>query len=894
MAAVKLNLSLHSKAREGFNDHRNIQLLNLPPSTEGELQEFLNGFKAKKIKISDTLDSALVTLENGNQVDDAVEKLNNKEFKDSTVTVKPGHSNQLICIAHFPLSYTEAQFKELCQKYGTVEYCYIMRSDENGDGKGYGLVEFAVDSEQAKLIKSEIDWKVVDGQTLHADFVEESCQTWERLQSRCLLINNMPENFVDVSKLREMFGVVTSPVYCQIIAKGEKSLGYGIVEFRTAEDAEQTWFKLRDQKIQDKEVVLTFCIPGKSAVVINNRIMWKFGDKLTRSSSLLPDPVSAKPVIAGNPIVMSLTKLNSGLMDDFTKVLGELQQAYVSQMMSPVNKPGLLGPAPSLPLSPMMNPNMQLGLLVMLAIHIQAAKREQFTGVLAKQLNTLSEQDGITDARGPKPSILGDPMTGQANVILTSLKQQLNQVPLTGEDGRDLKEPEVPGERLKYIVKKFVANGRYLNLSLLNNLGQLLVTMKQSDISVRPGVKGQSLLGPMPGVNPQPLMSNPMGGKGTSLLGDPPIISPQPLMGTNVGTANVNASIMQAMGLNVGSGSSMGNMGHSLLSQISQGLVHQIGQNLLYQMSVGQGGQGTTPNTSGRGLLGDIPSDVNQKIKPNVTGGKSSLLGEPPVHLKQTTTQSTGTNTPLDQGTWKGIDARKKMEMSFDGNNQMDRWGSGAYESGYGNKSGAGGGYNDYSYGNDSYGEMGGYSGYGEGDLYNDQSVSIQFSSHERHDYYGCNGQVDNVYQTDYGYHSQYGTGYGSGVGMGGTSSMGGAGGHGMGQGGNQASGVNFQDGQTFGKGGSGGLGQDSSKFGGDSYGTGTGGYGIGTGGYGTGTGGYGTGTGGYGTGTGGYGTSGYGYGGREDLGNGYDPYGSVSGSYNTSMDDSMGGGGTG
>lgn len=62
----------------------------------------------------------------------------------------------------------------------------------------------------------------------------------------------------------------------QIVTKGDKSLGFGIVEFRTAEDAEQTWLKLRNTKIQDKEVVITFCIPGKSAVVINNRIMWKY------------------------------------------------------------------------------------------------------------------------------------------------------------------------------------------------------------------------------------------------------------------------------------------------------------------------------------------------------------------------------------------------------------------------------------------------------------------------------------------------------------------------------------------------------------------------------------------------------------------------------------------
>lgn len=85
-----------------------------------------------------------------------------------------------------------------------------------GLSKGYGLVEFAADTEQVKEIKSEIDWQTVSGQTLHADFVDESYQTWEGLQSRCLLINNIPENFSDVSKLREIFGCVTSPVYCQV------------------------------------------------------------------------------------------------------------------------------------------------------------------------------------------------------------------------------------------------------------------------------------------------------------------------------------------------------------------------------------------------------------------------------------------------------------------------------------------------------------------------------------------------------------------------------------------------------------------------------------------------------------------------------------------------------
>ncbi|CAG5132559.1 unnamed protein product [Candidula unifasciata] len=956
-----------SKTKEEFIKHRKLRLLNIPPSTENEIREFLGAFKAKKIIINQSLDSALVTLNNGQQLEAAIEKLNNQKFKDNIVTAKQGFSGQLLCVAHLPLTFTDVQFKEFCEKYGAVDYCYIMRTENSGFSKGYGLVEYAVDTEQVKEIKSELDWLNLDGQILHADFVDEAYQTWEGLQSRCLFVNSMPENFVDVSNLRETFGVVTSPVYCQIMTKGDKSLGFAIIEFRTAEEAEETWIQLRDLKIEDKEVVVTFCIPGKSAVVINNRIMWKFGDKQQKTNSLLPDPVSAKPVIAGNPIVISLSRLNPKLMDDFTRVLGELQQAYVSQMMSPVHKPGLLGPAPSLPLSPMMNPNMQLGLLAMLALHIQAAKKEQFSGVLAKQFNILSEQD-VASKLLPKASILGDPLTGQANVILCSLKQQLNQVPIVGEDSTPLTEPETLEEKLKFIVKKFIANGRYLNLSLLNNFGQLLVTMKNTDnASNAPSNKGHSLLGPVPGSQfqhnfafggkgssllgepkpmsllgepkpmsllgepkgmslfgdpkgmsllgeprgmslfgeqrgssyfgeakgtsfygdtkgtsffgehkggsllgdpkgasyygdhkggsllgepkgasyygehkPASLLGEPKGGsfyreqkgasllgepKGASLLGEPPGGSSQ----SNQANATINTSLMKAIGLNVGSGSSLGNMGQSLLSQISHGLAHQIGQNILYQMSVGQGVQ---PG-SGKGLLGDIPAESGQKHKGSSAGNKS-LLGEPPQNYMSG--QGTNTGTSNEQASWKSTETR---------------WGSGAYESGYSNKSamgggaGSGGNYGDYSYGAESYGDMSGNAGYGYGDgneYYNYQSQ------------YGYGGQTDNMYQTEGGYNNQFGSGYGSGSGMGGNYGMG------SGYGGNQASGVNFQDGQTFGKGGNSGLGQDSGRYGTDGFASGMS-------------------------------ETGYGYGGRDNLGNNYDSYG-MSGGYSTGMGDGMGGSG--
>ena len=56
-----------------------------------------------------------------------------------------------------------------------------------------------------------------------------------------------------------------------------ESLGQGIVEFRKAEEAEQTWEKLSGKNFDGnkEDLSITFCMPGRSAVVINNRIMFK-------------------------------------------------------------------------------------------------------------------------------------------------------------------------------------------------------------------------------------------------------------------------------------------------------------------------------------------------------------------------------------------------------------------------------------------------------------------------------------------------------------------------------------------------------------------------------------------------------------------------------------------
>ncbi|XP_076463027.1 uncharacterized protein LOC143295291 isoform X2 [Babylonia areolata] len=579
------DLQLKDKPKQEFNKIRRILLRNIPPSTEGEIEEFLGKFKAEKIEISESLDSAIVTLKNGRQLEEAVTELDNKKLKDNDVTVTFCASDKLICVAHLPPRYSDEDLTKMMEEHGKMKTCFIMRSETTGRSKSYALLEFEEqDVDKVRQVRDEIDWKEVGSHLLHADFIEPSFQTWDRLQSRCLAVSGLPKEFTETNKLREMFSVVTSPVYCQIVMLEKESLGMGIVEFRKPEEAEETWEKVQDSKIEDKEITVTFCIPSKSAVFINNRIMWKFSDKVQKSS-LLPDPSAAKPVISNNALVLSLVKQNPNLIEDFTKVLAEFHQAYVNHMMSPGNKPGLLGPAPTLPMSPMMNPHLQMGLMIMLVIHIHTEKKEPFTGILAKQLNSLSESPSASqgaDSSGKKPSILGDPMTAQANIVLTNLKKQLNQVPVTDEDKRVVTSSS---PAVRAVMAKFLQNARYLNLNLLVNLGQMVMNMhasshQESPMAQAAAAAASSMARHSGGTS---LLNPPGSGKG--LLGDVPRPNPNPATMRLMKTLEAVAS--QKMG----------------------------GQN--------------------RGLLSAIMTNINVNPAIAKLEKKTSLLGEPPQHLKQ-------------------------------------------------------------------------------------------------------------------------------------------------------------------------------------------------------------------------------------------------------------------
>ena len=61
-----------------------------------------------------------------------------------------------------------------------------------------------------------------------------------------------------------------------MVLKEGESLGFGIIEYAEADEAETTFKEFLNHKIKDTEINLSFCIPGMSAVHMFNRVMFKY------------------------------------------------------------------------------------------------------------------------------------------------------------------------------------------------------------------------------------------------------------------------------------------------------------------------------------------------------------------------------------------------------------------------------------------------------------------------------------------------------------------------------------------------------------------------------------------------------------------------------------------
>lgn len=93
-------------------------------------------------------------------------------------------------------------------------YATFYFSDES---LGYGFVEFNCSIEKSKQIQESLDWLELENCLLHCEFSELTF--YDKLCSKCLMIDNLPKDFTDVMALRDIFSCCHKPLYCQVISQ---------------------------------------------------------------------------------------------------------------------------------------------------------------------------------------------------------------------------------------------------------------------------------------------------------------------------------------------------------------------------------------------------------------------------------------------------------------------------------------------------------------------------------------------------------------------------------------------------------------------------------------------------------------------------------------------------
>ncbi|XP_036357466.1 ribonucleoprotein PTB-binding 1 isoform X3 [Octopus sinensis] len=509
---------LIARAKREYNKERKIIIRNVPPVTYEEVKEFIGGHSISNIVISKKSRHAIVTLMNGEDAEEIVEQLSGKQLLDTDVTVSLHPSDKMLCLTNLPEDCLEMEVHKLLLTYGPMEKFFLMRCEETGESKNYAIFEYCHNKEKSTCIKEGLNCQKYKNNLLACDFIEENLvASYDKLNSKCLLIDGLPKNFKDTAKLKDMFSTNQAPIYCQIVMKENESQECAIVEYATAEAAEATWKCMRDTEVETKKVAVSFCIPGSSAVSIYNKIVqqkekvaspFQAGAVLNSiKSGLLPDPVFPNPSMMSNPLVKGLANQNPKLLEQFHQALQLLQKTYIHQTIMRNAKPvtGLLGPGPNVSFNPLMNSNMQLGLIILLALQMQGQRQQLFTGPLANQLNMLTsvgEQSNFQAVlKGQKPSLLGDPMTAQANILVQNLMSQMNKEPSSddkkasaakrqnqdvnplptgfNEGNAALPKPvKVPFTQTPVSDVQKIQN---LNIQQLMALGQLMSTMQNSN-----------------------------------------------------------------------------------------------------------------------------------------------------------------------------------------------------------------------------------------------------------------------------------------------------------------------------------------------------------------------------------------------------------------------------
>ncbi|XP_077681348.1 ribonucleoprotein PTB-binding 2 isoform X4 [Eretmochelys imbricata] len=318
-------------ARRELSNRRKVLLRNLPEeSSNQEIHELFKDYELKYCYVDKNKRTAFVTLQNGEQAQNAIRMFHQYSLRGKEISVQLQPTDALLCVTNLPTSFSLQGFEELVCAYGSIERCFLVYNEVTGHSKGYGFVEYMKKDSAAKA-RMELLGKQLGENTLFAQWMDINQLTTDLVHSKCLCVDKLPNDDTDSEELMQMFSFKYKPVFCQF-AEDEGSYigGFAVIEYETAEQAEEVQEVTDGMTIRGKRVQVSYCAPGApgrstlAAFIAAQRMM------RNNRKGLLPEP---------NPVQI-MKSLNNPAM---------LQMLLQPQLCRRARKRAVLGVSAGLP-----------------------------------------------------------------------------------------------------------------------------------------------------------------------------------------------------------------------------------------------------------------------------------------------------------------------------------------------------------------------------------------------------------------------------------------------------------------------------------------------------------------------------------------------------------------
>ncbi|VTJ57932.1 Hypothetical predicted protein, partial [Marmota monax] len=333
---------------------------------------------------------AFVTLLNGEQAQSAIQMFHQYSFRGKDLIVQLQPTDALLCITNLPISFTLEEFEELVRTYGNIERCFLVYSEVTGHSKGYGFVEYMKKDFAAKA-RLELLGKQLGASALFAQWMDVNLLASELIHSKCLCIDKLPSDYRDSEELLQFFSSIHKPVFCQL-AQDEGSYvgGFAVVEYHTAEHAEEVQQAADGMTVKGSKVQVSFCAPGA------------------------PGRSTLAALIAAQRVSSVMGNTSNLFLQNLSHVPLTQQQLMKSETIHTNNKPGLLGEPPAMVLQTALGIGAALPLKTELGHHGEAHKTS----------NLMPTQTTITAGMGMLPFFPNQHTVGQAGSGLGNTQEK--------------------------------------------------------------------------------------------------------------------------------------------------------------------------------------------------------------------------------------------------------------------------------------------------------------------------------------------------------------------------------------------------------------------------------------------------------------------------------------